>query len=181
MTEGTGPGSCFYQVDGRDRITAVGGDWVAFAKANQAAASCFPDQVIGRPLWDFIDGLETRHLYRILLERLRSLRRPVKLPFRCDAPDRRRFLELQIVPAAGDHLQFMSTLLREKPRAAVAVLQVDAPRSAEFITMCSTCKRVETASAAGWDEVEVALAVLNYFNAVPVPQITHGICPDCLQ
>jgi hypothetical protein len=57
----------------------------------------------------------------------------VKLLFRCDAPDRRRFLELEIVPAAG------------------------------------------------WDEVEVALAVLNYFNAVPVPQITHGICPDCLQ
>ncbi|MBE0576622.1 MAG: hypothetical protein IH613_12095 [Desulfuromonadales bacterium] len=180
MDAGNLTGSCTYQIDAQDRIDYVGGDWVAFARANQAAASCFPDQVIGRPLWDFIDGMETRHLYHVVLKKVRSLQLAVKLPFRCDAPDRRRFLELLITPVSPDRLQFMSTLLREELRDPLAILLVDAQRSEELIKMCSMCKRIETPLDTCWSEVEEALAALAVFNADRVPQITHGICPDCL-
>jgi len=170
--------TCIYRIDGSDRISEVSGNWLSFAAENLAGESCHPDRILGRLIWEFIDGPETRHLYEIVLRRVRQANMPVTLPFRCDSPDRRRYLELAIVPAGDDAIVFYSSILREEPRETVGLLHPGAERSGEYIKMCSGCKKIERGENR-WVEVEAGIAELRLFEAAILPQITHGLCNDC--
>ena len=44
--------------------------------------------------------------------------------------------------------------------------------------MCAWCQRVALPDAR-WVEVEEAVEVLAFLDAVPVPIVSHGICPAC--
>lgn len=149
-----------------------------FARENGAAESCHPDRVLNRSIWDIIDGIETKHLYEIVLGKVRKTHRSIKLPFRCDAPSKRRFLELHITPAQQGFLDFASTLLREELRDTVELLETGCPRSGEFVSICSMCKNVKL-SRDCWLEIEDAIAALKLFEKSELPQITHGLCQEC--
>lgn len=172
--------SYIYRIDERDLIVSVSDNWLAFAVANQADESCYPDRVINSPLWNYIDGLETSHLYRILLECIRSKNRAVTLPFRCDAPDRQRYLELKISPLGRGGVEFVSRIIREAPRESVRLLEAAVPRTDELVVMCSICKKVRL-SEQRWVEVEDAIRELKLFERDAMPTISHGICPDCFR
>lgn len=171
-------GSCCYLIDDKDRIVQVSDTWLEFAQENEAAESCHPDTIRNRSLWDFIDGIETRHLYEIVLEKIRRTRRSVRLPFRCDAPDKRRYLELLITAAEIDTIEFSSTLLREELRDTVTLLKADIPRSEELLKICSMCKKVEVAKNC-WLDTEDAIASLRLFDKSILPKISHGLCREC--
>jgi len=171
-------GSCCYLIDGKDRIVQVSDTWLEFAQENEAAESCHPVKILNRSLWDFIDGIETRHLYEIVLEKIRRTRRSVRLPFRCDAPDKRRYLELLITAAQNDTIEFSSTILREELRDTVTLLKTDIPRSEEFLKICSMCKKVEVEKNC-WLDTEAAIASLRLFEKSKLPKITHGLCREC--
>jgi len=178
MTPEISDTTCTYRIDDSDRIIDVSGYWLQFAAENLAAESCQPDRVLGRLIWEFIDGSETRHLYEIILKRVRQAHMPVTLPFRCDSPDMRRYLELTIVPIGNDAIEFYSRVLREEPRESVDLLKPDAQRSDEYIKMCSNCKKIERGENR-WVEVETGIAELQLFESSNLPQITHGLCDDC--
>jgi hypothetical protein len=84
-----------YELNAEDEISSVNEEWFRFALANDGMP-LRPSQVLGRPLWDFIGDMETQHIYRLLHRRVRADGAPVRLRFRCDAPNRRRYLELGI-------------------------------------------------------------------------------------
>jgi hypothetical protein len=173
-------GSCCYLIDGKDRIVHVSDTWLEFARENEAAESCHPDKILNQSLWDFIDGIETRHLYEIVLEKIRRTRRSVRLPFRCDAPDKRRYLELRITAAQNDTIEFSSTVLREEARDTVELLKADIPRSEEFLKICSMCKKVEVTKNF-WLDAEAAIAALRLFENSKLPKISHGLCRECFR
>lgn len=166
-----------YEVDAADRIRSVDAAWVRFARENGAAVAD-PAEVLGRSVFDFIEGGEVRHLYGLLFRAARTRRRPIRLPFRCDAPDRRRFMELRIEPGAAGGLSLAASLLFEEPRPAVRLLDAQAPRSAELVALCSWCKRVRTAPGV-WQEIEDAVRALGLFDEASMPGLTHGICAPC--
>jgi hypothetical protein len=168
-----------YVIDEQDRIVSLSDNWLSFAMENQAGESCHPDRVINESIWTFIDGREATHLYQIFLAHVRLSQKPVILPFRCDAPDRRRYLELKISALPRKHVEFASRITREEPREDVGLLHCDVPRSDEIITMCSMCKKVKTFEH-GWLDVEAAIVSLRLFERTVLPKISHGICPDCL-
>lgn len=170
--------TCIYRIDADNRITVVSGNWLSFARENGAEESCHPKAILNRPIWEFIDGHETRHLYEIILARLRKAGRPVTVPFRCDAPDKRRYLALAMVPSRDNDIDFYSSIIREESREPVALLSLDAPRSDEIIKMCSTCKKIELGGNR-WVEVEVGVVELQLFEAEKLPRISHGLCGDC--
>ncbi|MGC8827572.1 MAG: PAS domain-containing protein, partial [Anaerolineae bacterium] len=166
-----------YQIDAGDVITTVNDAWDEFALENEAP-HLTGQGVIGRSLWDFIAGEETRHLYRILFQRVREGKRPISIPFRCDAPDCRRYMEMQMIPDNAGGITFANRVLRVERRPAVRLLEQGAPRSPDFVTMCGWCKRVRLPDDR-WVEVEEAIRVLHLFDERAVPQISHGICPEC--
>jgi hypothetical protein len=172
--------TCFYIIDNENRIINVSGNWRAFALENQGGESCHPDRVMNEPIWKFIAGNETRYLYELCLAKVRAQQQPLILPFRCDAPDRRRYLELKMTPLAREKVAFASRILREEPRERVQLLQHDVVRSEEMIKMCSMCKKVNIAENV-WIEVEDAIIDLKLFEKKILPRISHGCCQPCYE
>jgi hypothetical protein len=166
-----------YHLNAQDEILSVNEEWYSFARANEGAPLLSPE-VLGRPLWDFIGDLETQHIYRLLHRRVRSQGVPVQLCLRCDGPERRRLLELNISLAEDHGLTYRVRTLRLEDREPISLMDSDRPRSESFVTMCSWCKRVAVPSR-GWLDVEEAVTALSLFSEPRLPQLTHGICGEC--
>lgn len=166
-----------YVLDGDDRIRGVGGGWDSFATAN-GAAELAGDALVGRSLWDCIAGPEVRELYRALFDRVRSRGRTVDVPFRCDAPDRRRHMQLRVQPISGaslEGLELIASLERSVPRDMVELHHGQGPRG-ELLVMCSWCKRLRLDE---WCDIEDAATKHGVLLGPELPPITHGMCPGC--
>lgn len=168
-----------YHLDRHDRIVYIGDGWQAFADENKAG-ELTRERVVGRSMYDFISNKESRHLYELIVQRCREQRLTMNIPFRCDAPDKRRFLNLEISPLADGGLAFVSCIKREEPRSPVALLDREADRSDELIVICSWCKQVRL-DENRWVPVEEAVAQLGLFNARLLPRLSHGMCETCHQ
>lgn len=166
-----------HEVDAGDRIVSVNPGWLEFAR--QASASELTDEsLIGRSLYDFIAGEETKRLYRMLLARVRQARREVRVPFRCDDARVRRFMELRIAPGHRGRVEFTGRLLREEKRANVPLFDPTTTRSRESLQVCTWCKKVRAADGQ-WLEVEDAIARLGLFEAKQMPSVLHHVCAEC--
>lgn len=169
-----------YILDDEDRIIALSDNWSTFARENGAPESCRPDLIINKPIWNFVCGDDVVELYRLIFGRVRAQNKSVKLTYRCDSPDLRRYLELHIKPLQLRNILLSNHLLHEEPHEPARVLDIEAPRSDETIKMCSICKKVEVTETS-WVEVEDAAARLKLFEKEKMPQISHGLCSDCLK
>ena len=81
-----------HRIDADNRVASVNDEWEAFARENDAT-QLTRQNVIGTPLREFVFGLETWHLYELIFNRVRSDSNGITIPFRCDSPHRRRFME----------------------------------------------------------------------------------------
>ena len=161
-----------YRIDRLDRIVEVDDAWRAFAVANDAPELA-GDSIVGRPLWDFIAGSETRQLWHELLDRVRTgVTADVSL--RCDSPGRRRRLDLQLVPLQDGGVQFRATVAGAEDRAPVELLD-SLYADGTPIRVCGWCRRVDVD---GYVEVEEAIARLGLLEQDMRP-VTHTLCPDC--
>ncbi|MCC5845864.1 MAG: PAS domain-containing protein [Verrucomicrobia bacterium] len=169
-----------YRVDHTDTIISVSENWSDFAEGNGWGGSLRPEEVVGRSLWDFIQGVETRHLYEELIRRVRAGIPPRVISFRCDSPGERRYMELLIEPAGGGVLQITSRILRAEARTPVRLLASDLPRSANLVVLCSMCKKMKI-SEENWIELEEGLTHHKIFETDEMPQLSHGLCGACYQ
>ncbi|MGA2686412.1 MAG: hypothetical protein ABSF51_15340 [Verrucomicrobiota bacterium] len=162
-------------VDAVDRITFVDASWVAFAAENGLPALT-AESVQGTSLWNYISELATQEFYRIFMNKVRTTGRTMVVPFRCDGPECRRFMEMTMASLGAGALEFRSLLLREEARPKVELLDPHFPRTEEWLTVCAWCKKVDVA---GWVEVEEAVRRLRLFDRARLPRLTHGVCPAC--
>ena len=170
------PGSVvIYRIDARDEICYVNPGYDEFAKANDAL-HLMSHFVLHRPLWAFISDPTTALLFRDIVQRVRG-GRTVRFPFRCDAPHRRRMLEMQVSNVGNGEIEFHVRRLHEEDRPIPALLDPQTGRSSEHVRACSWCKKILVGAV--WHEVEEAVARLRLFERVPLPQVTHGICKPC--
>jgi CheY-like chemotaxis protein len=168
---------CVYRVDGRGAICWVNDAWLKFAADNGWETSA--RDVVGSQLTDHISDAETRHIYALVEQRARIAPAPLRFDYRCDSPDLRRFMRMEVVyDPSAEQIEYRSRLLRKEPREAVALFDPAlASRSSETVNVCSWCKTVEVGD--GWLEVESAVAALGLLNEPSLPSISHGICPTC--
>jgi hypothetical protein len=160
-----------YRVNDRDEIVHVSEGWCAFARANHG-----PEDVLHRPLWDFVADPTTRQLYRDVLAAVRG-GRVIHFELRCDSPAIRRLLEMVISPADAGQVEFRTRVLWEQPRPPAEMLGSDPSRSGELLRACGWCKLVNVGGE--WVEVEQAVARLRLFDRPRLPMLTHGICDGC--
>lgn len=166
-----------YRIDADDRLVWVDRLWLAFASEN-GASELTEDFVLGRLLWDFIVGDETCQVYSSIHTRVRGSGQPVVIPFRCDSPTLKRHMRLTIAREEAGQLLYMSSLLRVEPQRELPALDRALPRSLNFLTMCSFCKRTLLESV-GWLDVEDVSARLGLFEAPVVPELRYVVCPEC--
>lgn len=172
--------SIVYRIDGHDRIVSVGGPWDAFADENGGEGAA-RSRVIGRNLFDFITDPTTQQLYRQMLTQARA-GRDLQFSYRCDSPDTRRLMEMQmrLVDDAGS-VEFRSTPLEEQPRAPVHLAQADGATDGEPEALqrsCGWCNRLDVNGE--WLEIEEAVTRLRLMERATPPAVTHGMCEDCL-
>ena len=166
-----------YTVNADDRISSVNDAWRSFAEVNEGRA-LLPPGILGRSLWEFIADRETRYIYQVVHDRIRGGGSPVRLSFRCDAPERRRLLQVDVLPRDDAGLLYRVLTVKQALRPFVPLLDSEGPRAESFLTMCAWCKRVD-AGPGGWLEVEDAVVALELFDAPRLPQLTHGVCEEC--
>ena len=164
-----------YRVDADNAIRFVSPEWLEFAVENEAPQLVRPG-VLGKLLWPFIAGLETQHLYDVMLKKVRAAGAVICFSYRCDAPHLRRYMEMVVGPWDAGGVEFNSRVERETPREPVPLLATTAARSDQMIRMCSWCKRIATPV---WLEVEEATRQLRLFEQNCMPQITHTMCEEC--
>jgi len=165
-----------YAIDDQDHLIKLDEGYYRFAKENgwdDAGNS------LGRSLWDFVAGHEMRKLQRMLVRRIRDEVGQVELPFRCDGPGVRREMDIRIAAhPSGRVVLFTARLRSEETRDAIQpMLDPNAERNDEMLEMCGWCDRFEVEGE--WGEIEEAAARLELFLRPELPQISHGICPDC--
>lgn len=167
-----------YEVDEGDRLTWVSDAWLRFAEENAARALTGAD-VLGQSLWKSIGNWETRHIYEQLFRRVRERGVPLQVPFRCDGPAVRRFMELEIAPRGGGKLRLTGVLRREEERPPIELLSASARRNDdEIITLCAWCKAGRLKDGR-WTSLEEVVTSDRVFETDHVPSVSHGICPDC--
>jgi hypothetical protein len=166
-----------YRIDIEDRLAEFNDGWLAFAQANGGHA-LHPSNILGRSLWDFIADAETSHLYQVMVQRLRQGGPPTRFRFRCDAPDRRRLLAMEITGDQTGGIQFSVTSVLEDSRVPLSLLEPVRARGERLLTMCGWCKRTKLPTGR-WVETEEAVEELSLFEDSPLPGVTHGICPPC--
>lgn len=170
-----GQQNVFYRIDKDDRIVFVNDQWDRFAVGNEGNG-VRSSEVLGRSLWDFIDGLTTQQIYRQIVKRSRA-GNAVDYPLRCDAPDRRRLLQMGVRAAHSGAVEFTSRVVSEEPRQAVSLLDRRFPRTGDLVTVCSWCEKVRVEGR--WVDVEDAIAALGLFQQTELPALTHGMCQAC--
>ena len=163
-----------YEIDARDRIVYVNDAWNHFAHANDGAELA-RDEVLNRSLWDFVSDPTTRELYRQVITRIRA-GYEIKFNFRCDSPGCTRLLEMDVRPL-GSHVRFETRTIEVEPREDVALLDRRQPRSPAAVRMCAWCTRILAGDT--WITFDEGIARLGLLEAAAVPQLTHGICPEC--
>lgn len=171
------PSSVLYHVDANNVLTWVNPEWWAFAQRNDAP-EMEPSKVLGKCLWDFIDDETTLRLYQLMTMKVQTEGATVRVPLRCDSPDRRRLIELVLSPLPEQGVCYSAITLREQPRSSVELLDRAGKRDLRFIRMCGWCKRIPMKGE--WLELEVAVERMGLMKQSTLPKITHGICPRCL-
>lgn len=165
-----------YRINQQNILIDVNDAWVAFALENDAP-TLVRENVVGKSLWGFIDGWETRHIFDLILEGLRKDRLIIRIPFRCDSPILRRFMEMEIHPLPRDEVEFRCRVLREEARSAVELLRPGGTGPLD-VFICTWCKKLRVDETL-WEEAETAVRTLKLFAQNSRPKLHNQICPDC--
>lgn len=168
-----------YWIDAGDVLTEVREGWAEFARENWAPELAVPPS--GRTLWSYIGGAEITELWQLLVQRVRTVQRPARVPFRCDAPHARRWFEMTVEPAPREGVHFRSVLVFEEARPPVALLDPDAGRDADAhpVPLCSWCGRAQHGSR--WLDIEELLETGRLLEQSTPPPVAYGICAACRQ
>jgi len=167
-----------YRIDNNNIIDRLSDNWLAYAEENFCGSICNPINVVGVSVFDFIEGMETIHLYEIILGKVRGHMRPATFKIRCDSPEKRRFVNLSVIPLKDYAVEFYSQAVRTESRETVLLLKHDIERSDELVRICSMCKKIAI-SDTEWAEVESAINTLKIFEKEQIPGLTHGLCQSC--
>jgi len=166
-----------YHIDQDDRIIYLSDEWQPFADKNKAS-HLTSEVILNNRFNDFVTDTKSKHIYTMLIDRSRNHQEELKFPFRCDAPDRRRFMSMTLTPLDDGVIVFKSCIVKEVTRDPVSLLDVSTERSDEMILICSWCKKIK-AEDDDWLEVESAIEKMSLFNKEILPELSHGMCEVC--
>ena len=169
--------ACIYRIDENDTIVWVNDEYEKFSAENDAE-DLNAESTVGRELWDFITDKETLHLYKIMVNKVREVQQDISFSLRCDGPQCKRELVMQIRPVQGKQVEFYSELKSQKDREPQNLLSMNAQRSDDILVMCGWCNKVKLPDGE-WVEVEDAADELQLFNESKLPSLSHGMCESC--
>lgn len=172
-------------IDRSDVITHVNTAWISFARENGIPEARGEDYE-GRSIWDFIEDETTSQLWRLIFDKVRTGRKVLRLHYRCDSPDRRRYMLMGIFPLPYGQIEMVNRVLREETRRPVDFLDPLVSHTWGPLAVCSWCKKLRVSPALperpeceDWTEIEEAIARLGLLDLPGLPSLSHTICIAC--
>lgn len=165
--------SLFFRLDKGDRITEIGGSWDRMAQENGGDHLC-GQSVLGYPLYDYISGDISKMFVRTVIDGVRVLRRARTVPYRCDSPGLRRYMEMSISFEPGGGLLLEHRQLRTESTGRRFDFQAGVQPLRQMVVRCSHCNGLKVDGA--WGEPE-SLLPADHSGKVPV---IYGVCPKCM-
>lgn len=167
-----------YTIDSQDCFVEISDNWDGFALANEGE-EFIREKILRHSLWEFIANQETIQLYEALLKKVRNQKISVEFPFRCDAPECRRFMKMRIEPLPSSKVIFKSRIKREESRDPIILLAPGTDRNEQILQICGWCKNIKCDNH--WLPLEEALIELELMEKRTLPKLSHGICESCRQ
>lgn len=167
-----------YRIDEDDCLTHVCPNWIQFARDNNAP-ELSESNLIGTQIWRYIADADCSDVYRAVFARVRETGHSTRFHFRCDSPDTRRDMEMNIARIPAGHLEFQVRIVDSSKLPWSPWLDPQIEKNERWVTLCAWCKRIENRDT--WLEPTDAVDSMRLFMNEKVPNVTHGICPDCLQ
>ena len=157
--------SLSYRIEAIDRLVEFSSNWDAWAEENDGN-DIGMDSVMHHVIFDYIAGETCRQIYRSLIRRLRNDHVESTFKFRCDSPDLRRFMLMQMTREKENGVLFSTSVLKVESRPIVSMLDYRVPRNQQVLTICSLCQKVKTSSEK-WLEIEELIADQEMFQQEP--------------
>ena len=165
-------------------------NWDAFAREN-GAPELQAKNVLGKNLFDFIQGQQVRNQFRKVLDRIsENPNWSWVLPYRCDSPERERTMCQSLRPIfSGDVCTgfiFHSVEQYSRRRPPIDLYDFKTIEKAAnddptrpVVNMCSWCQRVQCETITGDDWVTAE----DYYAAGGRSDVRmrHEICDQCLE
>lgn len=167
-----------YRLDSNDIIHSIEGPWDEFALENDGYPENKANNVLGTPIWAYIKDFETKHIYKLIFDHIRLLKKEFIIPIRCDGPTIIRYIDLTLAPLPEDKIEFVCKIKKETKRDKIDILDKNLSRNENFIKMCSYCKSIKV-DENNWMGTVEAIFHLGLFNEPSLPKISHGVCPRC--
>lgn len=162
-----------YSICKDDVLIGVSAEYAQFARASDGDALGLAGY-LGRNLLDVIEGDSTRDFWRNVFAEVRRRRQAKRVRYRCDAPDTRRFMMVEIEPGRGGELSLAHRLLRTEP-LPVALRFSSSP--AAVSVRCSLCNHVRHNDV--WRSSDAAWMAGLLRNCSP-NSVTYVVCPHCV-
>ncbi|MEM9346104.1 MAG: hypothetical protein AAGB26_05765 [Planctomycetota bacterium] len=175
------PGSCRinldYLLDREDRVTKVCPHWAVFAR-QRMAVRLDEEMVLGRSLWDFIQGGATQRLYDTLIYHARRTGRKLTFNYRGDSPSAIRYMRMTLLPGFGGIVRFRSELLHEQPRQrSVYFTHACYPRRPELL-QCCLCHRLEYNGR--WYTLDELIRQTGAIDELMPTEVGDTVCEGCI-
>ena len=164
-----------YWLDGNDKIVSVNHSWDQFALDNDGAHLISLD-ILGKSIWEFVCGDVTRMWLETLFTLARLRGTPVMRPYRCDSPNIRRYMSLNIVLESSSVLRVEHLILSTELREIPVYMQAAKRFSVNVSLRCSICGRMEFDNS--WVEPENYPESENKDRSGYV-QVIYTVCKDC--
>ena len=175
------PGSCRinldYLLDRGDRVTKVCSHWSDLAR-QRMAMQLDEEMVLGRSLWDFVQGGATQRLYDTLIHHARTTGRKLTFNYRGDSPSAIRYMRMVLLPGHHGVVRFRSELLHEQSRQrSVYFTHVAYPQHPELL-QCGLCNRLEHNGR--WYTLEDALRTTDAIDDLFPTEVGDTVCDGCI-
>lgn len=160
-----------YALDNKDRIVMINGQWDDFARENNGI-NIYVNDIRGNSIWQYISGDPTKMWFDVLLQRVKLKKISIERPYRCDSPDLKRHMKMQI--SYKDDLLVIENFLlyTEKRQRPIYIQHATTPQHRSTKLRCSICGRIQYQQQ--WQEPNF----LPLTESFPV-NVTYAVCEEC--
>lgn len=158
-------------------IIDVNEAWDGFARANDSP-SAMRAAVLDRCIFDLISGKVTKQHWRELLQRAWDSPQPLIVDYRCDSPDAKRWMRMEMCRQEDGNMRITHTQFKSELRLPKIHFRLAQQRNSGTLVRCSMCNRIKTGGQ--WCEAEKLFSTKRTTDVdVKFLEVIYGLCADC--
>lgn len=166
-----------YLLDRNDRVARVCPQWSDLAR-HRMAMRLDDEMVLGRSLWDFVQGGATQRLYDTLIYNARRTGQKITFNYRGDSPSAIRYMRMVLLPGHHGIVRFRSELLHEQSRERSVYFTHAAYPSRPELMQCGLCNRLEHNGR--WMTLDDALRTTDAIDELMPTEVGDTVCDGCI-